>query len=128
RLRWSVRHAAGDLNWGKRHMIRPTCAALAGALGLVLGTSPATAANTPPFASDPYPSTYQRIAAPPVLITGATVLDGEGKRLEGADVLMADGRIVEVGVGLQAPAGATRVDGTGKWVTPGLIDVHSHLG
>ena len=30
--------------------------------------------------------------------------------------------------GLDAPADATRVDGRGKWVTPGLIDVHSHLG
>ncbi|KGO98180.1 amidohydrolase [Novilysobacter defluvii] len=109
-------------------MIRPTCAALAVALGLALGSGPAAAADTSPFAHDPYPSTYERIAAPPVLITGATVLDGAGNRIDGADVLMADGVIVEVGRGLQAPAGATRVDGTGKWVTPGIIDVHSHLG
>src|SRR5690606_29359652 len=48
--------------------------------------------------------------------------------LDGADVLMADGRIVAVGRGLEAPEGATRVDGTGQWVTPGIIDVHSHPG
>ena len=46
-----------------------------------------------------------------------------GQRLDGADVLLQDGKVVAVGTGLQAPAGATRVDGTGKWVTPGLIDV-----
>jgi len=41
---------------------------------------------------------------------------------------MQDGRIVAVGNGLAAPEGATRVDGSGKWVTPGIIDIHSHLG
>ncbi|TAK39048.1 MAG: amidohydrolase [Lysobacteraceae bacterium] len=84
--------------------------------------------KVPAFTDDPYPSTYQRIAAPPVLITGATVLTGTGTRLDGADVLLQDGRIVAVGHGLQAPEGATRVDGSGKWVTPGIIDIHSHLG
>src|SRR3546814_17089793 len=33
-----------------------------------------------------------------------------------------------IGTGLTAPAGAVRVDGSGKWVTPGLIDIHSPLG
>ncbi|GAB3730393.1 amidohydrolase [Luteimonas pelagia] len=80
------------------------------------------------FTDDPYPSTYVPIAAPPVLVAGATVLDGDGRRLDGADVLMRGGRIVAVGTGLDVPADAVRVDGTGKWVTPGLIDVHSHLG
>jgi imidazolonepropionase-like amidohydrolase len=80
------------------------------------------------FAADPYPSTYAAIASPPVLIQGATVLTGTGTRLDNADVLMQDGKIVAVGTGLQAPADAIRVDGRGKWVTPGLIDVHSHLG
>src|SRR5690606_25231769 len=77
---------------------------------------------------DAYPSTYRRIASAPVLVTGATVLDGTGRRLDGADVLMRDGVIVAVGSGLEAPADAIRVDGRGKWVTPGIIDIHSHLG
>ncbi|MGY0504902.1 amidohydrolase [Luteimonas sp. e5] len=80
------------------------------------------------FTDDPYPSTYQRIASPPVLLAGATVLDGAGARLENADVLMRDGRIVAVGPTLEAPADALRVDARGKWVTPGIIDIHSHLG
>ncbi|HEX2082458.1 MAG TPA: amidohydrolase, partial [Xanthomonadaceae bacterium] len=80
------------------------------------------------FTDDPYPSTYRAIASPPVLISGATVLTGDGKRLENADVLLQDGKVAAVGSGLTAPADAVRVDGSGKWVTPGLIDVHSHLG
>lgn len=75
-----------------------------------------------------FPSTYQPLPSQPVLISGATVLDGAGARLDNADVLMVDGRIAGVGVGLQAPADAVRIDGSGKWVTPGIIDVHSHLG
>jgi imidazolonepropionase-like amidohydrolase len=78
-------------------------------------------------ATDPFPSTYQPAAAAATLIRNATVLDGTGRRLDGADVLMRDGRIVAVGPGVAAD-GATVVEAQGRWVTPGLIDVHSHLG
>jgi len=87
---------------------------------------PAPAASR--FVQDPYPSTYAPIASAPVLISNATVLTGTGVRLDNADVLLRDGRIAAVGTGLSAPADAVRVDGPGKWVTPGIIDVHSHLG
>ncbi|HET6397673.1 MAG TPA: amidohydrolase [Pseudoxanthomonas sp.] len=80
------------------------------------------------FAEDPYPSTYRPLPSEPVLLRNATVLTGTGQRLDGADVLMRDGRIAALGQALQAPAGARVVDATGKWVTPGIIDVHSHLG
>ena len=93
--------------------------------------SAADAAGAKPvsrFAQDPYTSTYRPIPAPAVLIRDATVLTGTGARLDDADVLMRDGRIVAVGRDLDAPADAVQVDGRGKWVTPGLIDVHSHLG
>ena len=78
-------------------------------------------------APDPFPSTYRTPATTPTLIRNATVLDGTGRRLDGADVMMRDGRIVAVGAGLAAD-GATVVDAQGRWVTPGLIDLHSHLG
>jgi imidazolonepropionase-like amidohydrolase len=78
-------------------------------------------------APDPFKSTYQPAASTPTLIRNATVLDGAGRRLDGADVLMRDGKIAAVGTGLAAD-GATVVDAQGRWVTPGLIDVHSHLG
>ena len=78
-------------------------------------------------AGEPYSSTYEAHTGPPTLIRNATVLDGTGRRLDGADVLMRDGRIVAIGPGLDG-AGATVIDAQGRWVTPGLIDVHSHLG
>src|SRR3546814_2046474 len=42
--------------------------------------------------------------------------------------LSRDGRVEAVGKGVAVPDGYTRVDGRGKWVTPGIIDAHSHLG
>ena len=75
----------------------------------------------------PWESTYLSRPGPATLIRNATVLDGTGRRLDGADVLMRDGKIVAVGSALDA-TGATVVDAGGRWVTPGLIDVHSHLG
>jgi len=91
----------------------------------LLAAIPLTAPAAP---SDPYPSTYAPVPSPPVLIRNATVLTGSGERLDHADVLMQDGKIAAVGSGLSAPAEAQVIDGTGRWVTPGIIDVHSHLG
>jgi imidazolonepropionase-like amidohydrolase len=75
-----------------------------------------------------YPSTYELPQRPPTLIRNATVLTGTGTRLDNADVLIVGGRISAVGSGLTAPANSTVIDATGRWVTPGLIDIHSHLG
>jgi imidazolonepropionase-like amidohydrolase len=80
------------------------------------------------LAAEPFPSTYQVPVNAPVLIQGATVLTGTGERLDGTDVLIANGRIQAVGKGLTAPSDARVVDAHGKWVTPGIIDIHSHLG
>ena len=76
---------------------------------------------------NPYPSTYQVLPNPMVLIKNATVLTGGGQRLENADVLMNNGKIEQVGKDIQQ-SNALEIDGSGKWVTPGIIDVHSHLG
>jgi imidazolonepropionase-like amidohydrolase len=80
------------------------------------------------LAAEPFPSTYQVPSSTPVLIRGATVLTGTGERLDDTDVLIANAHIQSVGRGLAAPAGAQIIDGKGRWVTPGLIDIHSHLG
>lgn len=77
---------------------------------------------------DPYPSTYKPAATSPTLIQNATILDGNGNQLEGADVRLEDGKIKEIGPGLAASKGDILIDASGKWVTPGIIDVHSHLG
>ena len=75
-----------------------------------------------------YPSTYRRHPNPPVFIRNATVLTAAGPELHNASVSFRDGRIVAVGTDLQPPADAVVVDGTGRFVTPGIIDDHSHLG
>ncbi|MBL4802603.1 MAG: hypothetical protein JKY45_11985, partial [Emcibacter sp.] len=77
---------------------------------------------------DPYPSTYAPFPSVVTVITKAIILTGTGEQLEGASILMEKGRIVAVGPDLTIPYGATVIDATGKWVTPGIIDVHSHLG
>ncbi|MEI8624736.1 amidohydrolase [Pseudoalteromonas sp. B137] len=76
---------------------------------------------------NPYPSTYQPLSTSSTLITNATVLTGTGERLDEADVLLVDGKVQQVGKDLTATADIT-IDAQGKWVTPGIIDVHSHLG
>jgi imidazolonepropionase-like amidohydrolase len=77
---------------------------------------------------DPYPSTYRPYPGVPTLVTNVTVFDGEGGRIDGGSVLFADGKVVQVAQHIDAPSGATVIDGTGRWLTPGVIDIHSHLG
>lgn len=98
------------------------------------GESKSVAAAPPPpakgsaFNADPYPSTYKPYPGVPTLITNVTIYDGEGGRIDDGQVLFADGKIVALGKTVDAPQGATVIDGAGKWVTPGVIDIHSHLG
>ena len=64
-----------------------------------------------------------------ILIANGTVLDPSRNFAQVADVLICDGKIVEIGPALkpQAPKGATVIDATGLYVTPGLIDIHVHF-
>jgi imidazolonepropionase-like amidohydrolase len=89
---------------------------------------PAPATPSQAAARAPFSSTYAAEPSPPTLIRNALVLTGTGARIEGGDVLLEDGRIAAVGQSLSAPEGARVIDAGGRWVTPGLIDVHSHLG
>ncbi len=76
---------------------------------------------------EPYASRYAPLPSEPTLLRGATLLTGTGERLDNADLLLRDGRIAEVGRALREDD-ATVIDAEGMWVTPGIIDVHSHLG
>ena len=78
--------------------------------------------------SNPFPSRYTPVPGAPTLITNVTVLDGVGNKIDNGMVYFADGKIVAVGENLSVPDNVQTIDGTGKWVTPGIIDVHSHLG
>ncbi|MFM6931556.1 MAG: amidohydrolase [Novosphingobium sp.] len=81
------------------------------------------------FNKNPYPSTYRPYPGTPTLIVGATVFDGEGRRFDNASVEFHDGKMVAIHQGkVEAGAGVQVIDGTGKFVTPGIIDIHSHLG
>lgn len=97
---------------------------LLGGCAHALSSSPVeTSAERPQYAS-----TYQRQPYAAVLVRNATLLTAAGPEQEHASVLFADGKILAVGPEIAAPPDVTVVDGTGKFVTPGIIDTHSHLG
>ena len=87
--------------------------------------------EAPKFGPVPYPfAAYGWTDAPKVetlLYRNATVWTNEGPKQEGSDVLVSGGKIISVGKGLAAPAGGRIIDATGKHITPGLIDEHSHI-
>jgi imidazolonepropionase-like amidohydrolase len=84
------------------------------------------AANPGPALDQPA-SAYKPLPRVDTVLTGAIVLDGVGGRFDDSDVLMRDGRIVAVG--RQLPhEGAAVIEARGRWLTPGIIDIHTHYG
>jgi imidazolonepropionase-like amidohydrolase len=67
-------------------------------------------------------------AAQTIAITGGTVYPVSGPPIRGGTVLIRDGRIAAVGANVDIPAGAQRIDATGKWVTPGLFESSTTMG
>ncbi|MEP2236255.1 MAG: amidohydrolase [Alteripontixanthobacter sp.] len=115
--------------------LRATILAVGGALALAActttGTDSDSATATPPLGADgevPFASTYDAYPGAPTALVGATVYDGAGGRIDNGTVLFRDGEIVGLGDASLATDGFTRIDGSGKFVTPGIIDIHSHLG
>jgi imidazolonepropionase-like amidohydrolase len=90
-------------------------------------TAPLPGSTSVPFAN-PFPSTYTPFPSRPTLIRNATIMTAAGPTMHNASILLRDGKIVAVGQTVDAPSDAVVIDGTGKYVTPGIIDVHSHLG
>lgn len=88
---------------------------LRAAIGILGAIAGGTAAAAPAMA--------QTIA-----ITGGTVYPVSGPRIDHGTVLLQDGRIVAVGAAVSVPAGAVRIDATGKWVTPGFFHAFSDYG
>ena len=120
---------------------RPLLAAAACALALgatVPGIAKAKDAKKEPsaaakaardFNKDPYPSSYKPYPGAATALVGATVFDGKGGRIERGTLLFRDGKLVALGgADIAIPEGFQRIDATGKFVTPGIIDAHSHLG
>lgn len=74
-------------------------------------------------------ATAAPLAAETIAITNGIVATGDGSEpMQGATVVIRDGRIVAAGPGASVPAGARIVDASGKWVTPGIVAGFSRLG
>lgn len=93
--------------------------------GMTVSAATASPTEFPPEA---FPSTYRALPSQATLIEHATIFTGTGERIEDGSILLQDGRIAAVGKQVDAPADAVVIDAEGKFVTPGLVDVHSHLG
>ena len=78
---------------------------------------------------NPYPSTYRPYPGRPTVLRGATIFDGEGARIDNGVVFVSDGKVTAIGgPDTPIPADVVVIDARGKYVTPGVIDIHSHLG
>jgi imidazolonepropionase-like amidohydrolase len=78
--------------------------------------------------ADPFPSTYVPFPSRTTVIRNVNILTAAGPLIRNGAILMQNGKIAVVGVTVNAPADALVIDGAGKYVTPGIIDTHSHLG
>tara|TARA_E500000178_G_scaffold76719_2_gene74753 strand:- start:1835 stop:3217 length:1383 start_codon:yes stop_codon:yes gene_type:complete len=74
-----------------------------------------------------YASTYVPLPSENTVIRNATVFDGDGNKFINYDIYFSDGKISAMGRDLVVES-AIEIDGTGKYVTPGIIDNHSHMG
>ena len=76
----------------------------------------------------PFASTYKPLPSEAMIISNATILTGAGERIDSGVLAVDDGKIAGVGSSASKPWGAKEIDASGMWITPGIIDVHSHLG
>ncbi|NUT00757.1 MAG: amidohydrolase family protein [Sphingomonas sp.] len=81
-----------------------------------------------PVPTSAYDSTYRPLPRADTLIVNANILDGAGGRIDGGWVLTRDGKIVAVGPGSPTQSASIVIDAKGRWLTPGIIDIHSHDG
>ncbi|OYX03028.1 MAG: amidohydrolase [Caulobacter vibrioides] len=80
-------------------------------------------------ASTGFPSTYKPLPSRATAFVGATVLTATGRQIENGVVFVSEGKITSVGgPETPIPADIAVIDAKGKWITPGIIDAHSHLG
>lgn len=107
-----------------RHFAALSCVGLLS----VSGCSQDDSKSTSETEQVPFASTYQAVKTKAFVITHATLLTGKGKQIDDASLLVVEGKIKAVGDSVKADSTIAVIDAKGQWVTPGLIDVHSHLG
>ena len=78
--------------------------------------------------ADPFPSTYVPYPSRTTVIRNVNIFTAAGPLIRNGSILLRNGKVAAVGQSVETPADALVIDGTGKYVTPGLIDNHSHLG
>jgi len=102
--------------------------ALPGAQQPQSGVTPQPASAPSQAPANVFASTYEPLPSRTTLIRNAAILTAAGPVIERGSILLQDGKIAAVGASVNAPADAVVIDANGKWVTPGIIDTHSHLG
>ena len=75
-----------------------------------------------------FASTYEPFPSKSTLITNAYIIQGNGEAIENGSVLVVDGKISAIGAGMVDGDPDETIDAAGRYVTPGIIDIHSHLG
>ena len=75
-----------------------------------------------------FESTYEPNNSGEVFIEDARILTGTGKEILKGSILISSNKVKAIGESLSKPPGAKVIDANGKWVTPGIIDIHSHMG
>jgi imidazolonepropionase-like amidohydrolase len=123
----SMSDGRGGVRWGPRPMSHFTTRALATAF--LFAASVGWAQDAPQAAGGFDPLTLPAPAAGSlVAITHANIMTASHGNIMNGTILIRNGKIAEVGTNVQVPAGAKIIDATNKWVTPGIIDEHSHSG
>ena len=77
---------------------------------------------------EPFESTYEPLPSTNTIFRNANIYDGEGNELIDTDLIIKDGKVVAIGVDLPSSSDLKEIDATDKWITPGIIDIHSHMG
>ena len=75
-----------------------------------------------------FESTYEPLPPTNTIFRNANIYDGEGNELIDTDLIIKDGKVVAIGVDLPSSSDLKEIDATNKWITPGIIDIHSHMG
>ena len=107
---------------------------LAGCVSLEAPAAPPASVSAPVTqivgdqSQPPFPATYRPKASEPFAIINARIYTGAGPLIENGGLLVRDGRIVQVGAGLAPPQGVHVIDAAGRWLTPGIVDPHAHIG
>ena len=76
----------------------------------------------------PFESKYEPLPSENILISNANIYDGEGNEFLETDLLIQDRKVIAIGKDLPINNNFNVIDATNKWVTPGIIDIHSHMG